>query len=365
MSDGAPYKGSHKLASPVNCKSAIATVDVLTEIWQRVLDRSPIRPEDKFSDLGGNDQLADKIFAQIAQVCGRELPSATICYAPTVATLAAVLDQPALPRFSPLVPLKAGTQTAPILIAHGVGGRASFGKLAQHIRTAHPIYGIQARGVDGLEPPFDRIEDMASFYLDALNQLPSQGPCILIGYSFGGLIALEMAQRLSEAGKNVALLVLIDTYPHPRHLPVSQRIPLFSKRVLGHISGMTHMPIRRAVSYFAEGVERRLHIAEAHNLRNLPPETSCLSFALTTSRNRDSDFVALKRYHPRFYQGKIKFVRPEHNSYLPTDPTAYWKKLSTELEVQTVPGDHLGMIGPHFETLAAVLTRYVREAFSE
>jgi acetoacetyl-CoA synthetase len=342
-----------------------ATVDVLTQIWQRVLQRSPIGPEEKFYRIGGTDALADSVFAEITRAFGRELPSATICYAPTIASLAALLDQPALPRFSPFVPLKPGSENPPILITHGVGGRASFSELARHMQTEHPIYGIQARGVDGLEPPFHRIEDMAAYYLDALNQLQPQGSCALIGYSFGGLVAFEMARRLSEAGKNVALLVLVDTYPHPRYLPTGPRLRLFSKRVLGHIHSMTQMPIRRALSYFTEGVERRLHIAETHRLRTLPPETSRLSFARTTARNRDSDFEAMRHYRPQFYRGKIKFVRPESNSYLPTDPIAVWKNLAAELEVETVPGDHLGMIGTHFDSLAAVLSRCVREAFSE
>jgi hypothetical protein len=47
---------------------------------------------------------------------------------------------------------------------------------------------------------------------------------------------------------------------------------------------------------------------------------------------------------------------------LPNDPTAIWKRLATELEIETVPGDHLGMVGTHFKSLAAVLTHYVEEA---
>jgi hypothetical protein len=72
--------------------------------------------------------------------------------------------------------------------------------------------------------------------------------------------------------------------------------------------------------------------------------------------------VALERYRPTVYRGKINFVRPEANSYLPNDPTAIWKRLATELEIETVPGDHLGMVGTHFKSLAAVLTHYVEEA---
>ncbi len=135
-----------------------ATVEGLTQIWQRVLQRSPIGPDDNFYDLGGTELLADSMFAEIAQVCGRELPSATICYAPTIGTLAALLDQPSLPRFSPFLQLKTGSEKPPIFIAPGVGGRASFSPLARHIHTGNPIYGIQAKGVDGLEEPFESIE---------------------------------------------------------------------------------------------------------------------------------------------------------------------------------------------------------------
>jgi acetoacetyl-CoA synthetase len=345
----------------VNDKAAAAAVEVLTQIWQRVLQRSPIHSEDNFFDLAGGDLSADGIFAEIAQVYGRQLPSSTICQAPTIAALAALLEQPTLPRFSPFVPLKAGGEKPPILITHGLGGRASFSQLAKHIRTGHPIYGIQAKGVDGMEEPFERIEDMAEFYLDALNQLQPQGPYILIGYSFGGLVALEMAQRLSHDGKNVALLVLVDTYPHPRYFPPGQRLWLFAKRVRGHISNLKQTPIRGAFSRFVRSLKRRFHIAGAHDPHTLP-ETARLSFAQTTSRVKESDLVALARYRPRPYRGKIRYVRPEANSYLPNDPTAVWKSLADELQIETVPGDHLGMVGTHFESLAAVLTRYVEEA---
>jgi acetoacetyl-CoA synthetase len=339
-----------------------ATVEVLTQIWQRVLQRSPIGPKDNFFDLNGKDSLVDSLFAEIAQLFGRELPSATICYAPTIASLAALLEQPALPQFPPFVQLKAGSEKPPILIGHGLGGRANFSALAKHMGTGHPIYGIQAKGMDGREEPLKRVEEMAELYLDALSKIEPQGSCILIGYSFGGLVALEMAHRLRERGKHVALLVLVDSYPHPRYFPADQRVSLAAKRIRRHLSNMKQLPIRAAFAYLVQGIERRLHIADAHSHDRLAPEPSRLSFAQTTLRVKQSCLVAMKGYRPRFYPGKIRFVRPEANPYLPTDPTAVWKKLAAELEVEIVPGDHLEMIGTHFKSLAAVLSRYVEEA---
>ncbi len=341
-------------------KSPAVTIDVLTQIWQRVLKRSPIGPEEEFIDLGGSDSLADRIFAEIAQVSGRDLPSAMICHAPTIEALSALLEQPTLPHFSPLVQLKRGSEKPPIFITHGLGGRVRFSELAKNIRTGNPIYGIQAKGVDGMEEPLDRIEDMAQFYLDALGTLQPQGSYILIGYSFGGLVALEMAQRLCEDGKDIELLVLMDTYPHPRYLSRGERVQLIAQRARRHLSDMKKMPIRGAFSYVMRGLQRRLHIAGVHSPGHRLSEMPRLSFAQTTAHVQERAYVAYGRYRPRFYRGRIKFVRAEVNSYFPNDPAAVWGKLADEFEVETVPGGHLDIVEAELEGLAAVLTRYVK-----
>jgi acetoacetyl-CoA synthetase len=342
-----------------------ATIDVLTEIWRRVLQRSSIGPAidpgDNFFELGGNNLLVDSLFAEIAQVCGRELPSATICHAPTIATLAALLEQPDLPRFPPFFQIKAGSESPPVVIVPGLGSRPIATDLAKHICTGHPVYSIQARGADGMEEPFDRIEDMAEFYIDALNQLQPHGPYVLIGYSFGGLLALEMAQRLSREGKEVALLALMGTYAHPRYFPPGQRLRLIAKRMIRRISFVARTPIGGTFSNFLLALERRSRVARALHGR-VSSETSRLSFARNLLRVEASDLVALAHYRPRFYPGKIRFVTPETDDYYPSDPVPHWKGLAAELEVDTVPGDHVEMVRTHFESVAAVLTRYVKEA---
>jgi acetoacetyl-CoA synthetase len=346
-------------------KPGTAILDVLTGIWQRVLQRPNIGPDDEFYALGGTDALADRMFVEIAQAFGRQLPAATICHAATIAALAALLQRPDLPRFSPYVKLKAGTGKVPILITHGLGGRASFSELARHIRTEHSIYGIQAKGVDGLEQPHNSIEAMAGFYIEELRKLQPEGSHILIGYSFGGLVALEMAQRLTAEGKNIALLALVDTYPHPRYMPLGQRVTLIAKRIKGHISDLRQKNLGIAVSQVRHAVRQRLHTGDVRSPGPPVSESSRLSFAQTTLRVKQSDLVAMKHYRPRFYPGRIRFVRPETSPYLPADPNAIWKKMAAEFEVETVPGDHLGMVARHFDSLAEVLTRYVRDASAE
>jgi acetoacetyl-CoA synthetase len=266
------------------------------------------------------------------------------------------------PPFTSFVQLKAGCEGPPILIAHGLDGLASFSGLAKHIRTANPVYGIRAKGVDGIEEPFERIEDMAQFYLDSLKELPFHGPYILIGYSFGGLVALEMAQRLSEIQGNVALLALLDTFPHPRFMPVLERLPLFVKRMMRHGRQMRQLSALDAFSYFADGIKRRLHLPGARHDSQRPSETLGLSFAETAlHRVNQKAYQAYASYRPKFYRGKIHLVSTQTETFFPKNPAAVWGHLASELEVQFIPGDHLSIVTTEYEALAALLTDYVKQ----
>jgi hypothetical protein len=79
-------------------------------------------------------------------------------------------------------------------------------------------------------------------------------------------------------------------------------------------------------------------------------------------RVRQSAYLALTRYQPRFYPGNIRFVRAAIPTDFPADPGAVWSSLAGKFEVETVPGDHLGIMTTYCENLASVISRYVGEA---
>src|ERR1700730_11782045 len=206
-------------------------MEALTSVWQRVLLRTPIGIENNFFDLGGDPAIANRLFTEIAREFGRELSPLTIYQAPTVLQLAAVLEDPALPRFRPLVRLKAGADEPPVFMVPGMGGTVmEFYRLAQHIQSRRPIYGMQSRGMDAVEEPFDRIEDLAQYFVDAIRALQPHGPYLLIGYSLGGLVTLEMAQRLTEAGESIALLTMVESYPHWTRVSAGQHASIVRPR---------------------------------------------------------------------------------------------------------------------------------------
>lgn|SRR5208282_2485057 len=335
-----------------------AMIEALTPIWQRVLQLPSIGVDDNFFDLGGDSSSALELFNAIADACGRELPPVMIYQAPTIAALASLLEQPSTPRIPPLVLLKAGAEGPPVFITHGLGGTViDFYQVVRHIQTPHPIHGMQIRGIEGVDKPFDRIEDMAQYYLDAVEEIQPHGPYLLIGYSLGGLVTLEMAQRLSAKGEKVGLLAMLDAYPHIRHLPPGQRARLVLQRMRRNTSQALQMPVREVLSQIRRPSKGRSLISGTPY--QSPVE---VQFSPAMQHVRDCAYLALKRYQHRYYNGKIRFVKAETITDFPEDPVAVWARFAGKFEVETVPGDHLGIMTTHFQKLASVLSRYIKEA---
>ena len=320
-------------------------MEVVTSIWEKVLRRTSIGIEENFFDLGGDSSSAIEICREIKEQCGRELSPVLICQAPTIKALLNLLLQSAPSRAPALIQLKPGTKTPPIFIAHGLGNTVmELVQLARHIRFPHPVFGLQSKGVDGIDEPFGSIEQMAQYQIEAIRQMQPQGPYFLIGYSLGGLVALEIARRLSENGEKIALLAMLDSYSHRRYLPPAQRVRLILRLIQRRI--VTEMQLLRY----------------RHQSPTSGNQIGSDKFSLTMQHIQDSDYLALKRYQPRFYPGKIRFVRASTSSFFPDDPVAAWARFAKEFEVETIPGDHMEMLTTNSENLALIVSRYLREA---
>jgi acetoacetyl-CoA synthetase len=269
-------------------------------------------------------------------------------------------------RVSPILQIKDGAQHPPVFICHGLSGTVQFWELVKHIHTAQPIYGIQARGIDGSEPPLSSVTEMADYYYDALQQLFPEESYVLVGYSFGGLVALEMAQRIIQSDKRVAQLVLIDSFPHPRFMPAAWRMRLFVRRMRVHGQRMGEMQSGKALQYFVSGLKRRLHLARPLNDNEGTPEMLALPRTEAALRRvNENAYRAYANYRPTFYPGPVKFVTTADKTFFPGDPAAIWGALVEKLEVEEIRGDHLNIVTSEFMPLASVLTRYLREVARE
>jgi thioesterase domain-containing protein/acyl carrier protein len=320
-----------------------STIQVLTDIWQRLLQLPSVSPEDNFFEFGGDSALAVQLFSEIADATGQQFPPVMIYHVPTIASLAALLEQRSSAELSPLILLKKGTQGPPLFIASGLGGGpAEFFQLVKHVDTPNSVFGLQPKGIEGLDTPCDRIEDMADFYLKAVRRFQPDGPYILAGYSLGGLVTLEMARTLRASDQTVALLLMIDSYPDIHSLSSGQFLKLLAQRGK-----------RRVVTF---GKPPRPDI----RLGGLSSSDAIPTFAPAFERVRDAAYQALRRYKPRSYSGAVKFIRAAQVTEFPGNPRAVWSHLIPELEVETVPGNHLGMLTKHYEELGGVLSRYLK-----
>ena len=320
-----------------------STIQVLTEIWQRLLQVPSVLSEDNFFDLGGDSALAVQLFSEIADATGQQFPPVMIYHVPTIASLAALLEQRSSAELSPLIQLKNGAQDPPLFIASGLGGGpAEFFQLVKHIHTPNSVFGLQPKGIEGFDSPCDRIGDMADFYLKAVRRFQPDGPYILAGYSLGGLVTLEMARTLRSSGQDVALLVMIDSYPDIQSLSSGQFLKLLAQRG------------KRRVFTFGKSPRSDIRLGGLSSPEAIP------TFAPAFERVRDAAYQALRRYKPRFYSGAVRFIRAAEVTEFPSNPKAVWSHLISELDVETVPGDHLGMLTRHYEELGGVLSRYLK-----
>jgi len=160
-------------------------------------------------------------------------------------------------------------------------------------------------------------------------------------------VTLEMAQRLSSMGEEVALLAMLDSYPHPRYLAPRERLRLRTRSLR-----------RRALSLAGAAVSR----FRPPEISGKGPSAGARGMSAAVRRVRDCANQALARYRPRFYPGRIRFVRAAEVTGFPADPIPVWSGLAKEFLVETVSGDHLGMMTTHFKELARTLSFYVLEA---
>jgi amino acid adenylation domain-containing protein len=212
-------------------KSFLAPRDVielkLTKIFEECLKVHPIGVQDNFFELGANSIQAAFIFSRIRKTLGKQLHLAILFQAPTIEQLASLLrkEEKAAP-WSSLVPIQPKGSKPPIFCVHGGIGTVLFYRdLANHLGMDQPFYGLQAKGLDGIETPHSGIEEMASHYIEEIRTVQPEGPYFLGGYCLGGIVAFEMAKQLIGQGHEVALLAnfnaISPTYMHPSHRTIN------------------------------------------------------------------------------------------------------------------------------------------------
>ncbi len=187
----------------------------LAEIWQEILGISKIGMLDDFFLLGGHSLAALKMLNKLENKIGIRLSLQSLQEAKTIRKLAAIVT-PALPKnttnhSSVIVPIRSDGHYPPLFLMHPVGGNVfCYLPLAKHLTFDCPIYGLQDPSSDHGKMIYTSLEEMATYYLQAIQQIQPKGPYLLGGLSFGATLSVEIAKQLYQQGEQVRPLLLFD-----------------------------------------------------------------------------------------------------------------------------------------------------------
>jgi thioesterase domain-containing protein len=340
----------------------------LVEIWAEVLQLAPekIGINDSFFQLGGHSLLAPRLFSTIERRLGRRLPLGVLYRSPTIEAMAKAFSLEAS-QSSVLVPFAPVGDGPKFFCVHPGGGAAMVYKaLADHLRPAVRLYGLQAPGLMDAEQPLRSIEAMARRYVLELRAEQPYGPYHVGGYSLGGVIAFEMATILMREGEEVATLALIDCAPPDTvpSRPLDPRVVTFFARVLG-------IPMREEDVPELQYDETVRYVARRVACETVAFGTEEETAALLHRMLRLADVMiqAEQRYKPRPYPGSLVLLKASEDLGETADrfnrDGAYgWASLvEGPLTVADVPGTHETIVlEPNVRELARTLSHYVSSA---
>jgi amino acid adenylation domain-containing protein len=336
----------------------------VAQVWQKVLLAPVGGPDEDFFEVGGDSLKAITLTIELERALGLALSLTLINEAPKFASLCAALREQRTARYVPLVLLKAGEGLSPLFFIHGLGGNvAELFAMARSMTYPGPVFGIQARGLGRQELPHTTVEAMATEYLTAIKTRQPSGPYYLCGYSFGGLVAFEMARRLRQSGDEVGLLGLFDTLPNFLGWPLPVWLAFVRRRIDRLAARVSTAPIRTwpaAAGRAARRVCARRRGPPIQELDSAPFLSFLKSAPASVLKVAASGWMASARYRPGFYPGELKlFIPAERDSALPS-PQAFWRPHARALSIVDTAGGHLTMLSmPNAESAAASLTRYL------
>ncbi|MBX9775414.1 MAG: AMP-binding protein [Xanthobacteraceae bacterium] len=199
-------------------EAAVADVNEIEELllplWRDVLRRRDIGIDDDFFLFGGDSLSAVDLISRIEERLQYQLPVNLLVEAPTVRQLAQHIEARTVGPDDNTIRIHTKGSQRPLFVIGGTGGYCLYLYSVLHALGAdQPCYGLQPPRMDWATAGCSTIPEMAAHYLSIIQSVRPRGPYRLMGHSFGGRLAFEIALQLQEAGEPVEFLGLLDTYP--------------------------------------------------------------------------------------------------------------------------------------------------------
>ncbi len=291
----------------------------LARIWEEMLGLEQVGTHDDFFDLGGHSLLAAQLADRIQKSLRRPVALATIFRAPTIAALARHFESEQEQAFDLLEPIRSTGNGAVILC---FGGRL-IEHLSELVPPHHPLYWCKLEHVDGKRMRYSTIEDLAAHYCRQISAKVPEGPYVLCGFSFGGLVAYETARQMYQRDRASTLLFLVE--PSLRD-PSKKGVP---STIAHHLRNFPSVPQGQRASYAYAKARASIQL-----VRRRIRQFYCaarLACGLRVPVNMRWSFVedryreATRRYVPQPFPGKLVLI---HGEQYPADIAACWAALA-------------------------------------
>ena len=337
----------------------------LAQIWEQLLQISPIGVKDNFFDLGGHSLLATRLMAQINERFGQNLPLSTLFQGGTIENLATTLQQKiGSGSGSPLVAIRSSGTKIPFFCVHPAGGTIfTYPNLANQLDVEQPFYALE-QIPHQQDPEVISIEETAANYLQEICRVQPEGPYLLGGWCYGGIVAFEMAQQLHRQGQKVALLAVLDAIlPETRIQPAEDdnaKLIVRTAESIKHLFGINLSISYHQLLQLSQDEQYELLMKQLNITSDAEKQHHLRGFKLFKTHAQ-----AMRDYIPQIYPHKITLFRANekipHDFQSPElysdDPLLGWGKYSSQpIKLIEVPGNHFSMFSePNIKQLGKEL----------
>lgn len=347
-------------ASSAYVAPATPTEKKLAEIWSSLLNIRKIGIRDDFFEIGGHSMIAVSLVVRIEKELGMRIPLASLFERSTIFHMAEMIDRGNdAVQWRSLVPIRPAGTRKPLFLVHGMGLNVLlYTTVVNYLDPEQPVYGLQAKGLNGQEEPLGSIEEIATWYISEIMTVDPAGPYCMAGFSLGGRIAYEMARQLTAAGKQVRFLGVFDASADETfmHLP-------FRKRLMKQMNHLLNYTVWNIGFFLRSGHESKWSVIRRRwkglqkRFRGLDFEIDKHDLVSHGTRNELPKYLrrvhransrADRQYVIRPYNGTVHLFKAQKQTFYIADPVAYgWDKVARGgVVVHEVPGEHSSTFAP-------------------
>lgn len=226
---------------------------------------------------------------------------------------------------SNLIPLNTEGTRNPLILVHGERGNYFF---KDFLEQDQPLYGFLHLGSEGESVKYRTVQEFAQEYIKQLLVVVPKGPIYLGGFSFGGIIAYEMAKQLIQMGFEIIFLLLVDCVNPDYRRSILKKAP-FREKLIRYFMDPNYPYLKSKIRLLKTNVNILFGKAVPVSQRN---------FYILSNYTR-----AYAKYYPEKYDGKVILFRSRNNDF--DDRTLGWSNsISTKVEIIDFAGDHLSIM---------------------